>query len=281
MKKYIKLLRVKHYIKNLLVFLPVFFGKAIFESATVLRAVLGCLAFCAVSSAVYILNDIRDVESDRKHPTKKDRPLAAGEITVTAAGILFGVCILVAAFLSLWLNSAMGVAVLALYLVLNIGYSLGLKNVPIADVVILASGFVLRVFYGGFITDIVISDWLYLVIISASLYLGLGKRRNEMRMLKDEGRKVLKYYTIPFLDKNMYVCMALTNVFYALWTMDLGVKNLVWTVPFFLVIFLYYSMVTEGDSDGDPVEVVLHHKAILVLSALYVLCMFGLLYFGR
>ena len=119
--------------------------------------------------------------------------------------------------LSFYLDNFRSFVLLISYLGLNVAYSMGLKNKPIIDIVILAAGFVIRIFYGGMITGVSISKWLYLVITSGSLYMGLGKRRNEMKKQTDT-RDVLKYYNVDFLDKNMYVCVALTIVFYALWT---------------------------------------------------------------
>lgn len=154
---------------------------------------------------------------------------------------------------------------------------MGLKNIPIIDVVILASGFVIRVFYGGCITGVLISKWLYLVIVTGSLYMGLGKRRNELRAQMDT-REVLKFYNEGFLDKNMYVCVALVNVFYALWSIEMPNPRMIWTVPFFLVLLMCYSLDVESDSDGDPVEVIIHDKVLIGILIAYTICIFILLY---
>ena len=143
--------------------------------------------------------------------------------------------------------------------------------------VILASGFVIRVFYGGAITGVVISKWLYLVIVTGSLYMGLGKRRNELRAQTDT-REVLKFYKEGFLDKNMYVCVALVNVFYALWSIEMPNPKIIWTFPFFLVLMMCYSLDVEGDSDGDPVEVIIQDKFLVGILIVYVICIFVFLY---
>ena len=142
---------------------------------------------------------------------------------------------------------------------------------------ILASGFVIRVFYGGLITDVEISKWLYLVVVTGSLYMGLGKRRNELRGQTDT-REVLKYYNESFLDKNMYVCVTLVNVFYALWSIEMPDSRMIWTVPFFIVLLMCYSLDVEGDSDGDPVEVIVRNKALIGVVVAYAVCIFLLLY---
>ena len=276
-RQYIKLLRVKHYIKNLLIFVPLFFSGCLFDMQCFSRGLEGFVAFCLISSAIYILNDYRDIEKDRKHPVKKNRPLASGKISKRRGGVTLCVCVVVALGVCVHTRNIRASICLMIYLVLNIVYSMGLKNVPIIDVIILASGFVLRVFFGGFITNIEISKWLYLVVTTGSLYMGLGKRRNELKKQLDT-RDVLKKYNFPFLDKNMYVCVAMANVFYALWTIEMPDSRLVWTTPFFMIMLMCYSLDTEGDSDADPVEVILHDKILIAIIICYTICILGILY---
>ncbi len=277
MKDWIKLLRVKHYIKNLLVFIPMFFGGEIFVVEKIIKAMFGFVCFCLVSSSIYILNDIRDVEKDRNHPTKKERPIASGRVSTRWAIAVMIFCLMIAIAISLIIGSWEGGLCLTLYFVLNVAYSMGLKNKPIIDIVILASGFVIRVFYGGFITDIEVSKWLYLVVTTGSLYMGLGKRRNELKKQTDT-REVLKSYNEAFLDKNMYVCVALANVFYALWTLEMPDPRISWTIPVFIVMLMCYSLDAEGDSDGDPVEVILKDKVLIGIIVVYAASIFSLLY---
>lgn len=277
MNKYLKLMRVKHYIKNFIVFIPLFFAGEIFNINALEKGFLGFICFCLTSSAVYILNDIQDVEKDRNHPKKKNRPIASGAVKVKEAYILMFACLAVVILLSLALGSRSGFALLVLYFMINVAYSMGLKNKPIIDIVILASGFVIRLLYGGAITGIVISGWLYLVVVTGSLYMALGKRRNELKQQKNT-REVLKFYSDEFLDKNMYVCVSLVDVFYALWTMEFSNPKMVWTVPIFIIIMMCYSLDIESGSDGDPVEVILQNKTLLILIAIYTVCIFSLLY---
>ena len=279
MKDYLKLLRVKHYIKNLLVFVPLFFGGAIFAPSKFGTACLGWIAFSAVSSAIYVLNDLRDIEKDRRHPTKCNRPLASGKISRKAAVVVMGCCIIVTMFISVVIGNPVSAAYLVVYFGLNVAYSMGLKNKPIIDVVILASGFVIRIYYGGSITGIQISTWLFLVVAVGSLYMGLGKRRNELMMgTQGETRAVLHYYNKDFLDKNMYVCMALADVFYAMWTLEMSDSRMCWTIPVFIILLMCYSMNVEGNSDGDPVEVIMRDKILLSLIVIYAIGIFSLLY---
>ena len=278
--QYLKLIRVHHYIKNFLVFIPLFFSGSLLDVEKFQQAILGFVCFCLISSIVYIINDYRDINKDQLHPKKKTRPLASGRIKPISAFFLMILFVIIVSFISIKLMQLSGIVYLLLYIVLNLAYSFGLKNKPIIDVLILASGFVLRILYGGSITDIEISKWLYLVVTTGSLYMGLGKRRNELKREKNT-RNVLKYYNIPFLDKNMYVCVALTNVFYALWTIEMpnGI-NMIWTVPVFITILLFYSLDTEGDSDGDPVNVLLNDKVLIVIVFSYIIYIFSNIYLG-
>ena len=282
---YLKEMRIHHYIKNLLVFAPVVCSGNVLNPAKLLPSFFAFISFCLMSSAVYFINDIKDVEKDRLHPTKCRRPIASGEISVKSAVVFTAVLILAAVGVILLCRSIYPALFIAVYFSVNLAYSFGLKNVPLLDVAILVSGFLIRALCGSVAADIYISNWLYLVIISGAFYLGFGKRRNEYRDLRDdETRDVIKKYSFDFLDKIMYVCMALIFVFYALWAVDERTisayhsSGLIWTVPLVMLIFMKYSMAVESDSDGDPVEVLVHDKVLLGLCTIYGIIMLLLLY---
>ena len=285
-KNYFKLLRVNHYLKNFLVLLPLVFSSELLNLSKLKTTVLGFIAFCLTASIVYIINDLKDIENDKKHPVKKNRPFASGKVSKVEGIIILIVLTLIVLGLSYFIGFEHWIALLLLgvYLLLNVFYSFGLKNVPIVDIVILVSGFLIRVVYGAQIIDLTVSNWMYLTVISASFYMGLGKRRNEIIKQGDKSRKVLKYYTKEFLDKNMYVFLGLCIVFYALWAVDpttinkLGNNLMIWTVPFIMVILMKYSLNVEGNSFGDPVDVILHDKSLLAIGAIYALTMFGIIY---
>ncbi len=286
--KYLKLIRIKHYIKNALIFLPLIFSGMMTNFELFVNTFLGALTFCFLSSTIYIINDIRDIENDRAHPTKRKRPIASGEIPVKTASIIAGI-LLIISFITNYCVARFDImpwAYAILYFLLNIAYSMGLKNVPIADIAILVSGFLIRVLYGSVITGIEISNWLYLSVMSMSFYLGLGKRRNELaRSSNVSSRKVLKFYTYGFLDKNMYMCLALTVMFYSLWSIDkvtvarIGNSRLIWSVPLLILCCMKYSLNIESNSDGDPVEVILHDKMLIFLSGFLMLFMIAVIYF--
>lgn len=285
MKQYLKLMRIHHYIKNFLVFAALLCSGQLFHIDKLIPCVMAFIAFSAVSSVVYIINDIRDREKDRKHPTKCKRPIAAGTVSVKGACILAAVLLVIAIVCNALTFRIASTVLLVLYLALNLVYSFGLKNIPIVDITILVAGFLIRIMYGAFVTEITISNWLYLTVIALSFYFALGKRRNEIRQIgSGETRRVLKAYPINFLDKSMSMCLTLANVFYALWSMDestrifYGNDYLILTVPIVLLITMKYSLDIEGESDGDPVEVLLHDKVLLTLCAVYLISMFLILY---
>ena len=279
MKKYLKLMRVHHWIKNFLVLLPVIFNRSFFHVKHLEEVGWGFVSISFIASVVYIFNDIKDCEKDKLHPTKKNRPIASGAVTVPQAMVLGILLFIIAIGINGYFLSWDGIFLLLLYFGLNVGYSNGLKNVPIADITILVSGFLIRVFYGASITGIQVSDWLYLTIIAVSFYFGLGKRRNEIMATGTcETRKVLQYYTKDFLDKNMYLCLALGIVFYALWTIENPNNVMVWTVPIVMVICMKYNLDLEKGYDGDPVEVLFKDKVLIGLSMMYAIVVLGLLY---
>ena len=235
---------------------------------------------------MYIINDIQDVEKDRKHPTKCKRPIASGAVSVREAYLLAIIIAVVGIILNYFACgfSILWLVIVLLYIGLNFAYSMWLKNLPIIDITILVSGFLLRVLYGSAITSIEVSNWLYLTVISMSFYLGLGKRRNELNTQGSKSRKVLKFYNHNFLDKNMYMCLGLTIVFYSLWCVDSTTiarysnNNIVWTVPLVMLICMKYSLNVEGESDGDPVSVLLKDKILMGMAFLYAIIVLLIIY---
>ena len=286
-KYYIKEMRVHHYIKNLLVFVPLACSGQLFHSGKLIASIYAFLSFCFISSSIYFINDIRDIEKDRNHPAKCNRPIAAGKIPIRSSIVFTVFLIAIAIVFNAFCFNIYSSLLLLLYFTINLGYSFGLKNIPLLDIAILVAGFLIRALYGSVVTDIQISNWLYLVIISVAFYLGLGKRRNELMKQGEDTRKVIKKYSFAFLDNNMYMCMGLIIVFYALWTVDeetiaaYHTGGLIWTVPVVMLIFMKYSLTVEGNSDGDPVEVLIHDKVLVGLCVIYLILMFFLLYVFR
>ena len=222
MRKYFKLLRVKHYIINLLIFVPAFFGKAILD-----KSVHCFFGFSFVASAIYVVNDIKDCDLDREHEEKRNRPIAAGEITKAKASVIAFLMTIVSIACILQLGQwKITLAFICCYIILNLIYSFGAKRLAVVDVLILASGFVIRVLYGASVANIECSSWLLLLIMTMSLYLGTGKRRNEL--IKTDScntREVLKKYSVKYLDNMMRTFLTLSLVFYSLWSAGIDNSN--------------------------------------------------------
>lgn len=281
MNQYLRLLRIKHYIKNALVFLPLVFSREI-NTKTLIITSIAALAFCLVASSIYIINDIRDREKDARHSTKCNRPIASGAVSVANAVVMCSALAVIGLAAATWvsLHTSWGVmACVVIYLVLNILYSIKLKEVPVFEIAILASGFVLRTLYGGFAAQVEISNWLYLTILAGSFYMGLGKRRNEINVQgTSQTRKVLKKYNTRFLDRNMYMFLSLTIGFYSLWAVEQG-SWMAWSVPLVMVTAMRYSLLVErSTSDGDPVEVICSDFPLMGMACSYGIYMLTALY---
>lgn len=288
MKDFFKLIRVKHWLKNILIFLPVFFSSNILSTKCLKISLIAFIVFCLSASIVYIINDLNDLEKDKNHPIKKTRPLASGKIKLSTAIITIIVLILASLIISLYLysitNNILVILIPIIYIVVNILYSIILKDIPIIDVSVIVLGFVLRVMYGGGVTGIEVSKYLYLMIIFGAFFLGFGKRRNEILKNGTKSRKSLDYYNHSFLDKNMYIMLSLAVVSYTLWCVDkdtisrIGNDYLFWTIPLVIIILQLYSLNIEGNSHGDPIDVFFSDKKLIVMSIIYVAIMSGILY---
>jgi 4-hydroxybenzoate polyprenyltransferase len=283
----IKTMRLRQWPKNGFIFFGLIFDKQLFLLEPFLRTVAGFFLFCLVSSAVYLFNDITDVDADRSHPEKKFRPIASGRLPVNvarvAAWILTFVAIPLGFLLSPWFA-----LVLAAYLLINLLYSRWLKHIPILDVLIISSGFVLRVAAGVILISPVerFSPWLYMITILFSLYLGFGKRRAEMNLLAQDAsahRKVLDGYTVPLLDQYITIVSGMTIVAYSLYTFS--APNLpenhamMLTIPFVVYgIFRYLQLIQGGHAAGAPEEVALKDRPLQVTMLLWGLTVIAIFY---
>ncbi len=262
-KPLIKAMRPVQWSKNAFVLAPLVFGGSLFQPAVVGRAFIALGAFCCASSAVYLFNDIRDREADRQHPLKKHRPLAAGTLTVPVAGFASLALVALAGGAS-WSLGPLFTLILGIYLVLNLGYTLGLKNVVILDVLIVSAGFVLRVLAGGAATSVAISRWLALCTTFVALFLVLSKRRHEIVLLAGDAsrqRNVLEHYSAPFLDQMINVVTASAVVCYSLYavapetTEKYNTENLIYTLPMVLFgIFRYLFLIYHSSDKRNPTE---------------------------
>jgi 4-hydroxybenzoate polyprenyltransferase len=283
----LKTMRPRQWTKNVFIFAALVFDKQLVALNPLLRTVAGFVLFCLISSAVYIFNDLADVEADREHPEKRNRPIASGKLPIGVAWAAGIVLVLLSVGLGLLLSPAFA-AVVAAYFLLNIAYSKWLKHVLILDVLILAAGFVLRVVAGvGLIHVERFSPWLYVVMTLLSLYLGFGKRRAELALLSDEAgthRKVLNGYTIPLLDQYIMIVSGTTIVAYSFYTFSApnvpANHSMMLTIPFVVyAIFRYLYLVQVKQGGGEPEEILLSDRPFqigLLLWALVVLVVFYL-----
>ena len=278
MNDYLKLIRVKHWVKNILIFIPLICSGLVTYS-NVISCIEAFFAFSFASSFIYIINDIRDIEKDKLHPRKKNRPLPSGKIKKSTAIYIAVLMIILAITINTIINNNFlntSLYFLLGYIIINICYSMGLKNIAIIDIVLLASGFVIRVYYGASIINVDVSSWLFLTIMSASLFLGLGKRKKELINNK-ESRQVLQEYNEAFLDKFQYLSLTLTIVFYSLWTIEQSIKFLYLTIPLLIIIFMKYSLNIEKNDEGDPTTVLYQDKLLMGLCLIYGFIMLVLL----
>jgi 4-hydroxybenzoate polyprenyltransferase len=253
----------------------------------ILKSVAGFALFCLLSSSVYIFNDIMDVESDRRHPLKSSRPIASGKISIPTATMLFIVFALIALGLSFLLNPMFALTALS-YFILNLLYSIYLKNVVIIDVMCIAAGFVIRAVAGAVVIGVEISAWLVVCTILLALFLGFGKRRHELLILENQAtdhRKILSEYSPYFLDQMISVVTASTVIAYAFYTLSLeveiklGTRHMDLTIPFVLYgVFRYLYLIHQKEGGGSPTRMLLTDKPILVNVILWLLAVVLMVY---
>ena len=283
----IKTMRPRQWTKNGFIFFALIFDKQLFIPESFLRTVAGFFLFCLISSAVYLLNDIADVEADRNHPQKKTRPIASGRLPVNVARIAALLLILLSIPLGYWLSPLFAI-VLTAYLLINLLYSRWLKHVSILDVLIVSSGFVLRVAAGVILIYPVerFSPWLYMLTVLFSLYIGFGKRRSEMDLLAQGAsahRKVFDGYTIPLLDQFITIVSGMTIVAYSLYTFSAPNlpenHSMMLTIPFVVYgIFRYLQLIQMGHAAGAPDEVALKDRPLQVTVLLWGLAVIAIFY---
>lgn len=282
----IKTMRPRQWPKNGFIFFGLIFDKQLFILEPFLRIVAGFFLFCLVSSAVYLFNDVADVEADRNHPEKKFRPIASGKLPMSMALTTAVLLVLIAIPLGYWLSPIFAF-ILSAYLIINLLYSRWLKHISILDVLIVSSGFVFRVAAGvELITVERFSPWLYMITVLFSLYLGLGKRRAEMNLLAGGAtahRKVFDGYTIPLLDQYITIVSGMTIVAYSLYTFSAPNlpenHTMMLTIPFVVYgIFRYLQLIQMGHAAGAPDEVALKDRPLQITVLLWGLAVIAVFY---
>jgi 4-hydroxybenzoate polyprenyltransferase len=282
--------RPRQWTKNLLVFAGLIFSRGLDEPALVVRSTAAFALFCLLSGGIYLINDVLDAERDRLHPQKRHRPVASGRLPAPVA-FWAGIALLMGASLAAFALSVRFGVVAVAYAALLSAYSAGLKHVVIVDTLIIAAGFVLRALAGVVVLDIELSNWLLLCTILLALFLTFGKRRHELLAL-DAGaadhRPILEEYSPQLLDQMIAVVTASTLMAYALYTMapetqtKLETTRLPLTIPFVLYgIFRYLYLLYRRDLGGNPSELFLTDRALLLAVALWGAAVIVILYLAR
>ena len=287
----IKLIRVKQWVKNLFLFIPSFFAGHLFKTQELFLVFIGALAFSFVASGVYVINDYRDREVDRLHPKKKLRPLASGEVKPATAWLLMVALIGTGLFISATLNTVF-FFLLSGYLILNLGYSFGLKHIPILDLFIVALGFLIRVYSGGVIAGLEITHWLSLMILLLALFLILAKRRDDILINgKNKNgpviRKSTQHYNLTYINSCVTLISAVMVVAYIMYTVSPEVtqrfqSEYVFITTIFVIagIMRYLQIVFVEKNSGSPTNIFIKDKFILSTIAGWIITFYIIIYSG-
>ena len=284
---YLRLLRPKDWAKNLFLFLPLFFGREFTNVYKLGNLTLGFIAFCCIASSIYIINDYRDREDDRKHPVKCKRPLASGEVSPSTGLLICGLLIIVGFSLAWWIRDKF-LFVLSIYFLINLAYSLGLKAIPILDLMLLAAGFVLRIKGGSVIAYVPLSEWIVIMVFLLAVFMAIGKRRDDVLLKLSSGvdmRKSVKGYNLELLNTLLALVCAVIIVAYLMYTMSpatlayMGTKRLYYTTVFVLAGIMRYLQIIYVQADsGSPTKILYKDRFIQVTLLLWIASYILILY---
>ena len=286
----IKVARPTHWIKNIFVFLPIFFGGALLNTTEVVAAALTFMSFSLAASAIYCLNDIIDVDADRAHPVKCTRPIASGAITIPQAYGMMTVSLLISIVLMFLLpeGHAKSILVIIAYFVINVAYCLRLKEYAIIDVCIIASGFVLRILAGGYATGVHLSKWIVLMTFLLTLFLAFAKRRDDVLRMNTTGRaprKNTSRYNLTFINQAITITGSVMVVCYVMYTVSPEIiaqfatdKLYLTSILVILAILRYLQISVVDEKSGDPVKVALSDRATQLILLAWLLSFLIIIY---
>lgn len=282
----LKLLRIHQWVKNTFLFTPAFFGANLLNKENTVL-IPAFFLFSIVSSAIYIINDYRDIEADKLHPTKKDRPLASGAVSKSTGLILFSILILTGSIGAYLLSTTFAV-ILLIYFVLNIFYSFGLKHTPILEMLIVSSGFLLRVIAGAVVSNTPLSHWLIIMVFLLALFLILAKRRDDLIIFLDTGtaaRKSIIHYNLDFINSSLTMLSGVIIVTYIMYTVSPEViqrfnnEYLYGTTVFVIAgIMRYLKIALMDQKSGSPVKTLYTDKFIIITMLAWMLSFFIIIY---
>jgi 4-hydroxybenzoate polyprenyltransferase len=266
-------MRPHQYIKNIFIFLPIFFAMRISDTTALTHAFIAFIAFSLVSSSIYVLNDYFDIEADKLHPKKRNRPLASGAISKSEARKIMAILFGIGMFLILTI-SVKGALILLFYALMNVAYSVKIKHISIVDVITIAVGFVLRLFVGSAVTGIVLSKWIVIIVFLLALFLALAKRRDDVLIYMKDGlkmRKVIENYNLQFLDTAMSIMASVVIVSYLLYVTSPEVvarihSDYLYLTAFFVIlgVMRYLQIAFVFQDSGAPTKIVLKDRFIKV-----------------
>ena len=289
MLNYLKLIRVNQWVKNLFVFLPIFFSGNLLNTNLFIESFYGFLIFSFVASSIYIINDYVDIEKDKKHPEKKNRPLASGAISKNNALILFFFLVGITSALVFFFANKQVAVLVAIYFVMNIAYSFKLKQIAILDVMIIAFGFLLRVFVGGYMTGLVVTDWTILLVFDLALILALGKRRGELINAELEGvtRKSLDGYNLNFLNSALAITCTVAVICYMMFILSPETQSkfhhyIIYTFVFvFAAVLRYLQQTLVYNRTESPTKIIYKDRYIQVTLVLWLAAFLLQIYFKK
>jgi decaprenyl-phosphate phosphoribosyltransferase len=285
--EYLKLIRPKDWAKNLFLFLPLFFGQQILDFHKVIAVSYGFIAFCCIASSIYIINDYRDREDDRKHPVKCKRPLASGAVSPSAALLICALLMILGFGLAWWIRDKF-LFVLAIYFLVNLCYSMGLKSIAVLDIILLATGFVLRIKGGSVISYVPLSQWIVIMVFLLALFMAIGKRRDDVLLKLSLGadmRKSIKGYNLEFLNVLLALVSAVIIVAYLMYTLSgetitrLGTYRLYYTCVFVMAgIIRYLQIIYLSADSGSPTKILYKDRFIQITLLLWIASFIVILY---
>ena len=282
---FVRLMRPQQWYKNLLIFLPLIFVQQFFNADALSRVIIGFFALCLISSTNYILNDIVDRKKDALHPEKKKRPLASGVISVNSALFLAVIMFIISIWISLLLDNYFILFVLSLFILTQL-YSYVFKNEPFIDVTLIGVNFILRAMSGAFIIfpgiTVRISPWLILCPFFLALFLAVGKRRANIKLLGKKAplhKKILKYYTVELTDSLMTITTTSLLICYALFSFESEFPNLIYTLPFAVyIMFRYIYLVEAGSEIARDTHFLIYDKPIIIAGLIWAVILMGIIY---
>lgn len=286
----LRIIRVRQWVKNFFVFVPLFFGGMILNASALATGVITFFAFCFIASAIYCLNDIVDVEADRRHPVKCSRPIASGDVSVTEGYLLMALMVALSAGMICLLSEHMLKVggIVAFYFVLNVAYCVKLKDKAIVDVCIVAFGFVLRIMAGGMATDIVLSKWIVLMTFLLTLFLSFAKRRDDVLRMDATGiapRKNTIRYNLTFINQAITITGAVMLVCYIMYTVAPDTLEHFHTdylyltsIPVLLGLLRYIQIAVVDMKSGDPTKVIIKDRAIQAIVLVWIMAFLFIIY---